>query len=342
VYDKTGSQKTTYVAFLTQIHNRSQGIANPHRLDSSIPKAEALLYEKSDCVIILDDLFPVKFHDTKNQQEKTFLEITRIIADGVSRGRKGNKISGKPLGCGVVFTGEYLIGTGSDAARLLPIRLATIIDDVKLRECQDKPLAVSTFFHFFIKWYIDNYYEILSLLKNWWNMYITIDIGVHKRLRETHFFLNTAYKLFLRYCLEKGFTSPNEEQRHYSSFRNLLTNLIKEQDNRVRQGNYNESDAVDYLELVRTLHNGRAFYLAKSGKQFDSEPEKYDGLIHDGLLCLRGEKLLEKIRRTAPYATLNDVKFALRSGGALWLDGEGKNKKVNQRRFIGIRLKNLK
>lgn len=344
LYGGTGQFKTTVSAFLTQIHNRRDGIAEPARLNASIPAALDIIYKKSDCVVVLDDLCPRDSKRTMEQQEKTLLEITRVIADGTNPARmKGGAVSLKPPpSCGVLFTGEYLIGTGSDAARIIPIQFATPIDPARLKSCQDCPLIVSTFYHYFIVWFIENYDVIRDLLKTWWEEYAHNDLGVHKRLHESHFFLNSAYKLFLRYCVEKEFTSSEDEQSHHRSFLDLLTHLVREQDKRVQQGVKRDSTQVDYLELIRTLYKGDSFHLAKNRKQYESVPDKYDGLIYDELICLRSEQMLNKICQSIPAATCKDVRHALLDKGALWVDAEGKNKKVGQKRFIGIYLKRLR
>ncbi|WP_333595470.1 hypothetical protein, partial [Anaerospora hongkongensis] len=287
LYGGSGQFKTTYSTFLTQIHNRSKGILRPDRLNSSIPGATELIYKKSDCVVVLDDLCPRDSKKTMAQQEETLLEIARIIADGTRPAKfRGHTVPRKePPSCGVLFTGEYLIGTGSDAARLLPIRLTTPIDKVKLSECQAKPLVVSTFFHYYIKWYIEKYSTIQDLLRKWWEKYTKTDLGVHRRLQETHFFLNTANKIFLQYCMENGLTSPEKASVHHQSFENLLNCLVQAQDVRVKQGIKSNPNNVDFFDVLCALYKNGDFHVAKNRKRFNSSSSKYDGLIHNELLC---------------------------------------------------------
>lgn len=331
--DETGHFKTTYVAFITQLHNRSKGIANPERLNASIPKAEELLYEKADCPIVLDDLFPAKFKNIRVQQEKTFLEITRIIADGISRGRKGSTVSGIPPRCGVIFTGEYFVGTGSDAARLLAIQFTSPINDAKLRECMQKPIAISTFYYFFATWYIDNYNTIQTSLEKWWIKYTNTDFGVHKRLREIHFYLNSAYRLFLKYCVEKGFATQKSAERHGLSFENLLMKLVRKQNALVKQ-----EAQPDIFSLICCWYRDEEFKLAKDRKHLKNK----DGFKQNGLFCIKPNKLVEKIQQVVPGVTIGEVSRALRSKNALKLDCEGKNYKVGNERFYGIFIDKLK
>lgn len=92
------------------------------------------------------------------------MEVVRYIADGTIPARmKGNKLlEGSPR-CGVVFTGEYIVGRGSDAARILPVEMLRP-DSEKLKYFQDHPLIISTFYYFFIRWLVENYSEMDSFL----------------------------------------------------------------------------------------------------------------------------------------------------------------------------------
>jgi hypothetical protein len=189
LYGKSGTKKTTTAAFLTQLHNRSKGIESPARLNASIPAATKLLYEKRDCVVVLDDLFPTADNDRRKQQEKTLIEITRIIGDGIQPARmRGYEVAKAPTTCGVLFTAEYLIGTGSDAARLLPV-VMTPPDSEKLRQFQKQPLMVSSFYRNYIQWYLNNFDDIWEMLFDWHEAtFNKTNLSLHGRLRETHFF----------------------------------------------------------------------------------------------------------------------------------------------------------
>ena len=333
--DGSGQAKTTYSAFLTQLHNRSEGMKNPVRVDASPAASVDILYSVADCVLVLDDLCPLEDINDMKKQERTLLQVTRFIGDGTVPARKSGKETPlrPPPKCGVLFTGEYEAGKGSTAARLLIIRLTSPIDSIKFLECQTKPLAVSTFHYFFCRWYVDNYNGIVGLLKKWWVQYVNANFDVHGRLRETHFYLNAAYKLFLRYCVEKDFMPTEKAKLHELSFENLLTGLIKAQNERVNAGN---DTPVDLFELTCTLVKGNTFKLAKGQKQYRASPKKYDGLKHKGLICLPSDRLLREIQEHVPNATRNDLSRSLRANKALKLDSEGKNHKIGNDRFYGI------
>lgn len=338
LYGGSGQFKTTYSTFLTQIHNRNKGISRPDRLNSSIPAAIERLYQMEDCVVVLDDLCPRDSSRTTAQQEETLLEVTRVIGDGTRPSKmRGGKLSRQePPSCGVLFTGEYLIGTGSDAARLLPIKLSTPIDEAKLLECQSKPLMISTFINHFIRWYLENYKAIQDWLKEWWKTYIRTDLEVHKRLRETHFFLNTSYRIFLKYCLDRKFTSKENANIHSDCFEKLLNGLVREQDGRVKQRIKITPKDVDPFELLSTLYKNGDFRVAKNKKKFELEPAKYDALMHNDLLCFQSDSLLAMFKNKGYSYSYEEIKNSLQAKNALKLDGEGKNFRIGRNRYYGI------
>ena len=165
LHGPTGTQKTTMAAFLTQMYNRDKGVISPSRLNASIPAAVRLLQESQDEVVILDDLCPAESNHVRGQQEETLIEVCRFVGDGTLPARmRGKVLSNEAPKCCALFTGEYLVGEGSDAARLLPVEMQQP-DGVKLREFQVRPLDISTFYRFYIKWFVNNYDEVVQLLR---------------------------------------------------------------------------------------------------------------------------------------------------------------------------------
>lgn len=322
LYGHTGTQKTTIASFLTQIYNRNDGIAELTRLNASCASAVELLMDVVDEVKVFDDLFPATSPQVRKSQETVLAEITRYIADGTIPARmKGNKVrEGRPK-CGLLFTGEYLIGEGSDAARLLPVAM-TKPDTHALKHFQDQPLIVSTFYRNFISWFIENYDGVVAYLKEWLDEYDKTDFGVHDRLRRTHFFLNTAYSLLLEYCSEKGVLEKDDVLRFHSSFIEILTQLVREQQERVSptatapvQGNV--------LERISDLYRNHQLTIAKDKREFDDR--HHDGVIHKDCLCLRPQAL----SRFFPSSGIDDIARELESEGALIKDKDSLTKKIS-------------
>lgn len=319
----TGTQKTTIASFLTQIYNRSKGIAELTRLNVSRASAVEMLMDVADQVKVFDDLFPANSKQVRKSQEEVLFEITRYIGDGTIPARmKGGKVrEGRPM-CGVLFTGEHLIGNGSDAARLLPVEM-TKPDTRALKYFQEQPLIVSTFYRNFILWFIENYDETVAYLKAWLEEYRKTDLGVHDRLRESHFFLNTAYSLLLEYCGEKGVLTEEDVLRFHSSFVELLTQLVHEQNEQVSPTATISATLGNVLEHIKGLYRNHQLSIASDKRQFDDA--QHDGIVHGGCLCLRPHTLSHFF----PSSNINDVARELETEGALIKGKDGLTKKIS-------------
>lgn len=328
LYGKTGTNKTTFSALLTQMYNRNSGIASPRRLNASIAAAVEIITEVFDDTVVFDDLFPAESNSICRQQEETFLEVTRYIADGTIPARmKGkNILEGSPR-CGVVFTGEYIVGRGSDAVRLLPVGM-TRPDSEELKYFQDHPLIISTFYYFFIRWMVENYSDIVALLKEWLCEYRKIDSGVHRRLQETDFFFSTAYALLIQYCCDKNFLTKEDAIRLFDSFRELLTALVQQQDEKVSQKTSRKVESRNYWESIRALYKNGKLSVADSIKSFDKDFN--DGVIHNNSIYLRGEKL----SRYFPKADISDIIDELVSQGVLEVGKRNCTKQISALRGL--------
>lgn len=337
LYGSTGTKKTTLSSFLTQIYNRRDGISAPSRLNASIPAAVNILMEANNEVVVLDDLFPADSRQIRRKQEETLIEITRYIGDGTVPEKMKGKVrrTGHPS-CGVLFTGEYLIGDGSDAARILPVEM-TKLDGVKLKYFQNRPLIVSTFYYFYISWFIENYDSIVDLLKKWLNQYRHLDLGVHDRLRETHFFLNTAYVLLLQYCYEKAILPENTLISFHKDFHKLLTQLIKKQDQRVRQKTF--GGQKNFLNCIQDMYRNESLMIADTLEEFDEQI--HEGVMYKNYLCLQRESLEKRF----PQNTIADIVNDLVAKGALDVGKRSASKQIydlNGKRFYFIPTKCLK
>lgn len=323
LYGKSGTQKTTVASFLTQVYNRSEGIAELTRLSASRASTIEMLMDVKDQVKVFDDLFPAGSTQVRKKQEETLSEITRFIGDGtVPAQMKGNELRvGRPR-CGVLFTGEYVIGEGSDAARLLPVKMSKP-DTTALKYFQNRPLVVSTFYHNFLSWFIEDYKRVVVLLKDWLDEYRKTDMGLHDRLRETHYFLNSAYTLLLQYCGEKGVLGEDEILRFHADFLELLNRLVREQNQQVHPETMVSSQHGNPLDRISELYKTRQLSIATDKKKFCDGQD--DGIIHRDCLCLRPQAL----ERFFPSSDPNNIARELAAHDALVQGREGFMKKIS-------------
>lgn len=329
LYGRSGTQKTTYSSFLVQTYDRSRGIKSPSRLNASIPAAVNMLLENSNDVVVMDDLFPADSNKRKSQQEEMLIEITRYVADGtVPAKMKGKEVSQEYPKCGVIFTGEYLIGRGSDAARLLPVEM-TKPDTKELRYFQEHPLIVSTFYRNYITWFIYNYDEICNILEQLQETYENNAPYVHDRLREMYFFLGSSYFLFVQYLFEKKLLLESDARKLYQSFDELIVMLIKQQNERVIGKRSENLENEDYLQQIRMLYKTGQMSIARDAGMFDKK--LHDGLLHNNRLYLRRDRLLAYF----PDSTIEDIAESLEAQGALEAGKKSRTKQIN--RLNGMR-----
>jgi len=339
----TGTKKTTLAAFITQMYDRDTGIESPRRLDSTSAAFEQILHDAYDCVTVMDDMFPAQSSEIKRKQEKTLIDLTRIVGDDSGRAvKKGDGVVSKEANCNVMVTGEYLIGTGSDAARLLPIAFTTPVDNAELTQCQSQPLIVSTFYNFFIEWFVQNYHEIKQWLVKWLGESRATHLGVHDRLQETHFFLSSTHRIFLMYCVDKGFATPETAKHQHLQLRQILTYFVRKQDERVRMSSDVKTQKPSYLSIICNLYDSKVLRLTDD---IANLKDKHHGLIYEDCLCLRSVKLMPEIIKLIPNANLNDVIDSLTAQGAIKPGNDKTSIQISGgggKRFLAIPLKKLK
>ena len=210
------------------------------------------------------------------------------------------------------------------------------INSVELDDCQDEPLLVSTFYFYFIKWYLDNYNEILEMLIKCRKEARTKVLNVHSRLKETYLSLTAAFTLFLQYCIDRDFVLPQDAEKILCDFRNLLHTLVLEQNERTGQGRDNDvSTQVDYLNLINTMYRDGLFRVVDSIEQFDDNT--HDGTIHSGCLWLRSEKFVEKVHSYCPFINFDNMISTLAVQNALKLKPSEKRYTNQLSRFKGKR-----
>lgn len=338
LYGETGKKKTTFSSYMTQLYNRTDGIKSPVRLNATIASAISIISEARDCVVVLDDLFPSSSKEIVRKQEETLSEIVRCIGDGTTPARMLGK-SPKTINplCGVLFTGEYLIGKGSDAARIVPVEMEDINGE-QLKYFQENPLIVSTFFRNFIQWAIDNYEEIVDFLAEKLTEYRSGNIGVHARLQESLFYLDTSYYMLLSYCCDKDFFSEYEAETLHNAFLKRVYDIIKCQNQRIGKYIPIAESSVDYWNHIRDCYKAGKIFYAENCNEY--QDDVHDAVIHAKCLCIRGEW----INATFPNSNQTEIAASLNNLGVLEKGKKSFTKqisKLNGKRFLFIRLEEL-
>ena len=345
IVGESGMLKSHYVPHLAQLYNRADGIGPVTRFNSTTRFIEDALYEYCECTAVIDDLHTAESRGIKRRNEETFEEIIRRISDDTGRGRMEGKTQVQRSFRGnAVFIGEYSIGKASTIPRALIANITKPPNGAILDEYQrSQPLLVSTFYYYFIQWYVDHFDEIrdtinaeLTKLRK-----ATVSSTTHGRLRDTQLYLQISFMAFLEFCKDSGAFSEEDAKDTYRSFSTQLHELVQAQENRFR-GSV-EVKRIDYLALIRDLYKGGCFHIAKSAKNF--KPEKHDGLIYYNCLCLRGKRLEQRLKSSESSLSLDACVSALLSREALKLVGSKNTVQINGtggKRFYAIKLSKLR
>ncbi len=318
IVGESGMLKSHYVPHITQLYNRVDGIGCDTRFNSTQRFIEDIIGEHDECTVVIDDLHTAAAKSIKRTNETTAEEIIRRISDDIGRGHKeGDLLIQKEFGGNVVFIGEYAIGGESTMPRALIVNLTRKINGVVLDKYQRKqPLLVSTFYYYFLQWYVEHYEEICEWIDGRLTKFreATANSVIHGRLLDTRFYLQTSYMIFLEFCKHSKFISEKDALDEYDDFGEQLRKLIQEQQQRYGQ-NKVEAEGIDYLKLIRRLYRKGKFHLADSADTF--REDKHDGLIYYNCLCLRREKLEKKLRKISPNVKIDDAIKELADMGAL-------------------------
>lgn len=166
IVGKSGMLKSSYVPQITQLYNRNDGVRANTRFNSTKRFIEDSLFEYRDCTYVIDDIHTGSSASIKKINETTAEEIIRQISDNTGRGRKnGNELIQRCFEGNAVFIGEYIIGAESTLPRVLFVEITEKPDSKILDKFQrGKKLLMSTFYSYFIQWYVDKFDDIMVVL----------------------------------------------------------------------------------------------------------------------------------------------------------------------------------
>ncbi|MCM1500484.1 MAG: hypothetical protein NC124_18640 [Clostridium sp.] len=344
IVGKSGMLKSHYVPQLVQLYNRGDEIKAVTRFNSSPRFIEEILSEYSECMAVIDDLHSAASRSIKRRNEATAEEIIRRISDDMGRGYKmGKSLVQEKFRGNAIFIGEYVFGEESTIPRALIAEITKRPDGKILDMYQrQQPLLVSTFYYFFLQWYVDHFDEICDeICKRLTTFRETIfDSEIHGRLCDTRFYLQISYMIFLEFCKESGFLSKEECQDEYNSFYSEVTKMIRKQQDRFE--NRGDAREVDYLKLIRKFYKHGMFCIAGGKEEY--KPDKHDGIIYYDCLCLRGKCLERRLKKEGIYFNLEECVNYLLKHDALKCVGQKHTVQINGtggKRFYAIKLDKL-
>ena len=340
---KSNMLKSHYVPHLTQLYDRADGVRADTRFNSTKRFIEDILCENCECTVVIDDLHTAESKGIKRSNENTAEEIIRRVGDDTGRGHKeGNEMVQKKFRGNVIFIGEYAIGRESTIPRMLIAELTLRPDGAILDDYQrHKPLLVSTFYYYFIQWYVDNYNAICNEIDKRISEFRKKEgvADIHGRLLDTQFYLQTSYMIFLEYCRDSGFITQEDAIDEFNYFSDQLIELILAQQKKLDQDG-DGPQKRNYLKLIRKLYRRGKFRLADNAENFCED--RHDGLIYYECLCIRRKSLEKKLHKISADIKIDEVISSLIENKALKLVKEKNSVQIVGKRFYAIWLDALK
>ncbi len=126
--------------------------------------------------------------------------MIRNHSDDTPRTTKNNSYSNNSQ---PIITAEYLLNSLTDIGRIFLVKIDEPIDANRLTECQKEPLALSTFYMYFIKWICEQYDEIVVDMRVAFEEFrknANYHISKYERLNEQIFTYTFAFDCFEKFA----------------------------------------------------------------------------------------------------------------------------------------------
>lgn len=336
VEGESQSKKTTLVKECVLMYNRS----NPQndneliykRVSSTEFKIEEAIAACKDTSFLLDDLFKTENKKMKKLYEGRIENAIRNFADNSVRTTARSAFKNNS---NIIITAEYLIESKTDVGRLFLILVEKDdVNIVKLSKCQKSPLALSTFYYYFISWLSVHYDEIVERLKKEYSEFrFSAQAHTSKfgRLYEQFFLLDFAFSLYLEY-VESVCMSINKDIV-ISNFQSHVRKALKKQNDILTSLDKKEVKSINFSKELVTMISGGSVKLSKKGEECFEK---------GGYIYITTRYFNSKLREKY------DKDFSLRSITSYFrdryiseVDSDNRQKKYQGRRYLKLNKKEL-
>ena len=328
-------KKTTLVKLCTIMYNRSE-LQNDSdiackRVSSSEFKLEEIISELKDTTFLLDDLFKAD-NKMKKIYEGRIENAIRNFADNSTRSTARSAFKNNS---NIIITAEYLIESKTDVGRLFLICIGQDDVDVdKLSECQKNPLALSTFYCYFIRHLSLHYDAIVERLKKEYSAFRCSAYDHESkfgRLYEQFFLIDFAFSLYLEYAVSVGLNINKELVKN--NFQNYVRQALKKQNGILISLDRKEVKSVNFSkELVTMISDGSVTLLKKGSECFEK-----GGFIYITTRYFNS-KLREKYERDFSARSITSY---FRDRYISEVDADNRQKKYKGRRYLKLNKKEL-
>lgn len=337
------SGKTTLATLVGQTYNRT-GADNPHlvNLVSTTAAVHNRVSALSDCVSIVDDLYPSNSLAETRRREERIGEIIRTTGNGAPKEKMVGKQVTPAISRGVVFaTAEYSLTTYSTVARIVSLSMEAPVNGKNLALFQQRPQTPSTFWFYFLQWTCVHYDELTDFIRSrFLDLRSQTEAAAQMdRSADAHHVLTIGMEVLQRYMLEVNPLNGKAVGQMLNQFRRASQAVYRRQKKEFKKLRLHAEEDRYSRFLAKVCFSGQI----KEGKRKKLGPD-CPALIAKDTLYIQSDCLTRSAQKAFGDKSISAqaITAELRRNNLLDMDRSGKSsKKVGGVRYLQIPLDRL-
>ena len=258
VAGESGTRKSALAAVFASHFGNFTGTGLPAGFIGTANDLERRMHQGKDVLLVIDDYAPQANPSQAEQMRQKAERVARGYGDRVGRGRLNSDSTGKkvyePKGIGLV-TGEFpLEGAVSSIARFVIVKLnKNDVDLVKLTDVQKNRDKLQMAMTGFIRFIIENYDLLKTQIEDGFAdkrlEMEQLGIDGHGRAIDALMFLITSITMFLRYAMNQGAITVEQNKTYLTDAKTNLELVAKNQ----KSYSDGEAPAQKFMETLNEL-----------------------------------------------------------------------------------------
>lgn len=295
---KTGSLKTAVSKILFTFFN-ADNPRIPASFKDTKTALEMRLKEYQSVPVLIDDFYSTGLKKEYTAMQEILEMIVRYVGDGIGKNRSNSQledVKGTPPSGMVVVTGEDTAGQMSTLLRCLIINVDKGTFDGKvLSEFQKNPYQWSSFLFAFISYLEENYLQIIAMIST---RFETLRANYEseftdRRPMDQMIQMQITYEILRDFLLKWSSLDDNDIVDIINNCINGCSLAVHNSLEYVKEN----SGENQYIFAMAKLINGKKLVIAMAKKNYEENPQKYDGFMDNTYFYLRSDAVYIKVRK---------------------------------------------
>ncbi|MBN2796606.1 MAG: hypothetical protein JXR88_14445 [Clostridia bacterium] len=296
IYGSSGTRKTSYALALSNLTKRN---GKENQIDANFNDTKThiqiMLNDNKDQLTLVDDLHPGR---SKREQDEILDKVqtyVRSIADGADKGRANVDISMKedlPARGNMIITSESDFFGDSLVNRIISLEMnRTTLSLDALSLLQENLDIASTGLKYFIEWFLEDYDNHVSSMKNLFmrKRQSMNKANLHGRVLEQIVICEIVFSLYVKYGFESELIKKKKAMKMLRVMQCVIKDYMK---NMYVKGN-RDKPVFMYLHAIFEMMDAKELSLYPFG--YDSRDKRKDGIESDSHLYLIDGIVFQKV-----------------------------------------------